>query len=126
MSAAGSSPVLYHSFPFRSCRCAWLVSEIGVEDDIVIEKVSLHGPAANLDEYANVHPYRTIPALRLPSGETLLESGAICLYLADIYSEKLASQGLAPAVSEKANYYNVRFIDLSTLLILCSVDCTCY
>lgn len=38
---------LYHSFPFRSCRCAWLAEELGVLDDCVeVVPVSLHGPEA--------------------------------------------------------------------------------
>ena len=99
--------VLYHSFPFRSSRCAWLATELGVEDLIEFHKVSLHGPNAKLDEYAQIHPYRTIPALVLPSGDTILESGAICLYFADIYSEKAAERNMIPTAAEKASYFNV-------------------
>ncbi len=37
---------LYHSFPFRSSRCAWLINELGIEDLVDIIPVSLHGPEA--------------------------------------------------------------------------------
>ena len=34
---------LYHSFPFRSCRCAWLVHELAVKDEVEFIPVALHG-----------------------------------------------------------------------------------
>ena len=35
---------LYHSFPFRSSRCAWVINELGIEDLVDVVPVSLHGP----------------------------------------------------------------------------------
>merc|ERR1712130_92167 len=99
--------VLYHSFPFRSSRCAWLVAELGVSEQIDTEKGSLHGNAENLNQYQQeVHPYRTIPALKLPSGEVLLESGAICLYLADQFASQAKANNLLPTPEEIGTYYN--------------------
>lgn len=37
---------LYHSFPFRSSRCAWLINELGIQDMVEVVPVSLHGPGA--------------------------------------------------------------------------------
>ena len=37
---------LYHSFPFRSSRCAWLINELGIDEHVEIIPVSLHGPQA--------------------------------------------------------------------------------
>ena len=38
---------LYHSFPFRSCRCAWLAEELGIlGDSVEVIPISLHGPEA--------------------------------------------------------------------------------
>lgn len=37
---------LYHSFPFRSSRCAWLINELGIQDIVEVIPVSLHGPGA--------------------------------------------------------------------------------
>lgn len=35
---------LYHSFPFRSCRCAWLCEELGIlGESVEVKSVSLHG-----------------------------------------------------------------------------------
>ena len=104
-----SRHVLYHSFPFRSSRCAWLVSELGVSEQIDVEKVSLHGNAEGLNQYQKeVHPYRTIPALKLPSGEVILESGGICLYLADRFASEAKTNNLLPTSEEIGTYYNVR------------------
>ena len=99
--------ILYHSFPFRSCRCAWLLEELELGDEFDIQKVSLHGPAANLSEYEKVHPYKTIPALKLTCGEVLLESGAICLYLGDTYKPKAEARNMLPSMTELGTYYNV-------------------
>ena len=43
---------LFHSFPFRSCRCAWLINELGIQKWVEIIPVSLHGPdAKDLPKY---------------------------------------------------------------------------
>lgn len=34
---------LYHSFPFRSSRCAWLVNELGAEEYVEMVPIALHG-----------------------------------------------------------------------------------
>ena len=39
---------LYHSFPFRSCRCAWLCEELGIlGESVEVISVSLHGTDAS-------------------------------------------------------------------------------
>ena len=44
---------LYHSFPFRSCRCAWLSEELGIlGESVEVISVSLHGTdASGLAQY---------------------------------------------------------------------------
>lgn len=43
---------LYHSFPFRSSRCAWVINELGINEFVEIVPVSLHGPdAKDLPKY---------------------------------------------------------------------------
>ncbi len=44
---------LYHSFPFRSSRCAWVISELGIEEFIEVIPVSLHGPDSK-----DLHKYK--------------------------------------------------------------------
>lgn len=109
-------PVLFHNFPFRSCRCAWWISELELDDQFEIERISLHGNS-NMDEYANVHPYRTIPALKLPSGEVILESAAICLYISEVFSDRVAEKSFKPATNEIATFYNVNSYLLLVFLI---------
>lgn len=96
---------LYHSFPFRSSRCAWLLAELGKAAEVEIISVSLHGPeASDLLTYRTVHPHGTLPALVLRDGTVLLESAAICLFLA----ENLAcpdGSTLLPDKQQAAHYY---------------------
>lgn len=63
-------------------------------------------------EYADIHPYRRVPALR--DGElTLIESGAITLYLADKYASEMNTP--APATPERARLYEWLFFLQTTL-----------
>ncbi|MGB3624722.1 MAG: glutathione S-transferase N-terminal domain-containing protein, partial [Henriciella sp.] len=50
--------------------------------DVLLETDSQRGRA-----YANVNPQRKLPTLITPEGETLTESAAILLYLADRYPD---------------------------------------
>ena len=96
---------LYHSFPFRSSRCAWLVNELGVGDYVDFEKVNIHGSEAqNLMRYREVHPHGTLPALKLENGYVLLESGSICLYLAELFLDP-NEESLLPDEEHSAYYY---------------------
>ena len=96
---------LYHSFPFRSSRCAWLVNELGVNDYVEFERVNLHGSEAqDLMRYREIHPHGTLPALKLEDGYVLLESGAICLYLAELFLDP-NEETLLPDEEQAPHYY---------------------
>ena len=96
---------LYHSFPFRSSRCAWLVAELGLSEGVEVVPIALHGPAASdLLTYRNVHPHGTLPALVLRDGSVLLESAAICLYLAENFTRPDGST-LLPDKQQQAQYF---------------------
>ena len=96
---------LYHSFPFRSCRCAWMVHELGVEDQVSLEHVKLHGSdAKDLMAYREVHPHGTLPSLMLEDKSVLLESGAICLYLAESFVDP-SGESLLPEGENASKYY---------------------
>ena len=96
---------LFHSFPFRSCRCAWLVNELGVSEYVDVEPVSLHSnDASGLLQYREVHPHGTLPALRLGDGTVMLESSGICLYLAEVFLDP-DGLNLMPDPEYMANYY---------------------
>lgn len=103
---------LYHSFPFRSGRCAWLIKELEVDEYVETIPVALHGPQAkDLLQYRDVHPHGTLPALVLEDGFVLLESAAICLYLADVFQDS-DGNSLLPEDHNTAEYYN--FISYAT------------
>lgn len=94
---------LYHAYPFRSLRCMWLVEELEADVDIKFVKSSVkdNDDREFWDLYrAIVQPHGTIPALEVEGVCTLVESGAICLYLADLYGK------LTPPIKERGNYYN--------------------
>ncbi len=96
---------LYHSYPFRSLRCAWLVNELGVTDQVSFQHVKLHGSdARDLMAYREVHPHGTLPSLMLEDGSVLLESSAICLYLAECFVCS-SGENLLPESENTAEYY---------------------
>lgn len=96
---------LYHSFPFRSCRCAWVVRELGIESQVSFEHVKLHGSdAKDLLAYREVHPHGTLPSLKLEDGSVILESSAICLYLAECFVNP-SGGNLLPEPEKASEYY---------------------
>ena len=96
---------LHHSFPFRSCRCAWLVNELGVNDQVTFVHTKLHGTdARDLMAYREVHPHGTLPSLVMEDDSVLLESSAICLYLAECFVNP-SGEDLLPNVESAAMYY---------------------
>lgn len=96
---------LYHSFPFRSCRCAWIVHELGVENQVSFERIKLHGSdAKDLMAYREVHPHGTLPCLKLEDGSVILESSAICLYLAECFVQA-SGENLLPEPENVSEYY---------------------
>ena len=96
---------LYHSFPFRSSRCAWLVNELGAEEYVEFQHIKLHGTEAkDLLSYREIHPHGTLPCLMLEDGSVLLESSAICLYLAESFLGP-EGQNLLPNEENTAGYY---------------------
>ncbi|XP_071107535.1 glutathione S-transferase 1-like [Haliotis cracherodii] len=101
---------LYYHPLYRSVRNIWLIKEMGVEEDF---KLIHYKP--NMDEAASiayrrdVHPHGTIPALVIPGEGTMLESGAINMYLADRYGK------LVPDPKDRKDYYDFIMYANSTL-----------
>jgi glutathione S-transferase len=79
---------LYHSAGTRSTRVLWTLEEIGVPYEITV----LTGEERRGEQHRQRHPLGRVPVLELADGQTLVESGGICLYLTDRYP----SVGLAP------------------------------
>ncbi|XP_067673362.1 inactive glutathione S-transferase D3-like [Haliotis asinina] len=81
---------LYWHPLFRSVRVIWLIKEMGVEEDFRLIRYKPNtDAAANIAYRRDVHPHGTIPALVVPGEGTVLESGAINMYLADRYKKLL-------------------------------------
>jgi glutathione S-transferase len=101
---------LYHSAQSRSVRPRWLLEEIGAPYELV--RVDLAKQENKTPEYKQIHPHGVVPAL-VDGDLTLMESGAICAYLAD----KFPAARLAPAVGtpERARYYQWMFYTIGTL-----------
>ncbi|KAL4239232.1 hypothetical protein ACF0H5_000049 [Mactra antiquata] len=100
---------LYWFDNFRSKRCEWLLAELGVIQDI--ELISINPKCTNqeiLSEYRLIHPHGTVPCLQIDNKQPIIESGAICQYLAHLYGN------LGPELDAEA-YYNWISYSTSTL-----------
>ena len=96
---------LYYTPHTRSVRPRWLLEELAAPYSLRL--VDLFG-----GEHNPLHPLGSVPAVRI-DGETLIESGAICHWLADCFPEK----GLAPATTDprRAAYEQWMFFVPGTL-----------
>ncbi len=96
---------LYYTAHTRSVRPRWLLEELAVPYSLRL--VDLFGGERN-----PIHPLGSVPAVRI-NGETLIESGAICHWLADSFPEK----NLAPATTDprRASYEQWMFFVPATL-----------
>jgi glutathione S-transferase len=96
---------LYYTPRTRSIRPRWLLEELAVPYSLRL--VDLFGGERNPQ-----HPLGSVPAVRI-DGETLIESGAICHWLADCFPEK----DLAPATIDprRARYEQWMFFVPATL-----------
>jgi glutathione S-transferase len=92
---------LYHQPRTRSSRVRWLLAELGVPCDVQPVDV-FAGDGRKPDYQQAVHPHGFVPALE-DDGAVLIESSAICMYLADRYGDGR----LAPKVGtiERGKYY---------------------
>lgn len=89
---------LYYNRFTRATRPRWLLEELEVPYELVV--VDLAKGEHKSEEFLQKHPLGKVPALE-DEGQVLLESVAICLYLADKHAEK----GLGPRPEERADYY---------------------
>ena len=101
---------LYHSAQSRSARPRWLLEEIGAPYELV--RVDLSKQEHKTPQYLQIHPHGVVPAL-VDGDLALMESAAICAYLAD----KFPAAHLAPAVgtADRGRYYQWLFYAVATL-----------
>ncbi len=101
---------LYHSKLSRSARVLWLLEELGVACEV--EAVDLGKGESKTAAFRKLNPHGAVPVL-VDQGQTLIESGAICAHLADVYADR----GLAPAPGSAARgkYYQWMFYAVATM-----------
>ncbi|CAC5370399.1 GST [Mytilus coruscus] len=77
---------LYFHSVFRSNRCIWLLRELNAMEDYDLIDVDVWDKTSKESKSytETVHPHITVPALQYDD-LTLLESGAICMHLAEKY-----------------------------------------
>ena len=79
-----------------------LCPELELDDKVEYKYVPIGPPppAPEREEYRKtVHLHSTVPALEIEGRPTMLESSAMCLYLADLCGR------LAPKPKDRAEYY---------------------
>ena len=76
-------------------------AELEIEDNVEYKFVPMDSPTSpERAHYAKtVHPHSTVPALEIEGRPPVLESAAICLYLADLCGR------LAPEPKDRDEYY---------------------
>ena len=85
---------LYYSPRTRALRPRWVLEELGVPHELV--RIDLRARQNRTPEYLAVHPLGSVSALD-DAGTVVLESSAICAYLAERFPEK----GLTPPAGSR-------------------------
>ncbi|MCW8854220.1 MAG: glutathione S-transferase family protein [Gammaproteobacteria bacterium] len=86
---------LYHTPQSRSIRPRWLMEELGLDYELIT--IDLFEGEGETVEYKKIHPLGQVPALAV-NNEIMLESGAMCHWLADSYED----HSLAPVIGDPA------------------------
>jgi glutathione S-transferase len=89
---------LYHCPQTRSARVRWMLEELGEPHEISI--VNIYAGEGRSPEHKARHPHGYVPVL-VDDDLTLIESSAICMYLADKYGKLAPPAGSA----ERGKYY---------------------
>ncbi len=95
------SITLYFNHFTRATRVRWMLEELAVPYTLV--PMNLQGGAHKQPEYLKIHPLGRVPALT-HDGHTLIESVAICQYLAHAFPEGDLGPG-APGSAESADWH---------------------
>ena len=101
---------LYYAPNTRAHRPRWLLEELGVPYELV--RLDVKSQENRQEAYLAVNPLGHVPALH--DGEvTLIESGAICLHLADKFPEKRLAP--KPGTAQRGQYYQWVVFALTSL-----------
>lgn len=98
---------LYYAPRTRALRPRWVLEELGVPYELV--RIDLAARENRRPHYLAVHPLGSVPALD-DGGMVVLESSAICAYLA----EKFSDRGLTPAFGTKERGQLLQWIVYAT------------
>lgn len=101
---------LYYAPRTRSSRPRWLLEELEVPYDLI--RIDLSKKEHKNPDYLKIHPHGSVPAFEDGSLK-MIESAAICLYLADQFPEKK----LAPKIEtpERGLYYQWIMYGMATV-----------
>jgi len=104
--------VLYHIFPGRSSRVAWLVYELGLNDRVDIRNTTWKHLKS--DEYQKINPNGLIPTLTNSNPHIdLFEAGAIMEYLLRLCPGKLIPNDWSP--EQYGDHYKFVFWCITTM-----------
>lgn len=96
--------ILYGDVRSGACIVEATLAEVGA--DYVVRNVDLSAAAQRGADYARVNPQRKLPSLITPAGETLTESAAIVLTLAERYPDA----ALLPPIGSPARAQALRWL----------------
>ncbi len=101
---------LYFTPQTRAVRPRWLLEELNIPYSL--HHIDLFNGRGNTEEYKQIHPLGAVPAMKV-GDEVMFESGAICHWLADYYSDA----GLAPSIGDikRIKYEQWMFFSQATL-----------
>lgn len=96
----------FHAPQSRSTRILWFLEELGEPYEVKRVNIRRADGSGGADEsYRSVHPHLKVPAV-IHDGQTLIESAAICIYLADAFPKA----GLAPQIGEPERAAYIRWM----------------
>jgi glutathione S-transferase len=103
--------LVHYTFPqSRGMRTERLLKAFDIPHETVL--VDLENGGHRKEEYLEIHPYGRVPALK-HGDMVIIESGAILMYLADMFQEKMHTP--APETPERARLYEWLMFLQSTL-----------
>lgn len=101
---------LYYAPRTRSSRVRWILEEAGIPYEL--ERIDMAAGGHKKPEYLAVHPLGSVPAFK-DGDRTLIESAAICMYIADKFPEKKLAP--APGTLERGEYYQWIMYGMATM-----------
>ena len=97
-----AADLIFYTNPMSRGRIIrWMLEEVGAPYDTVVLD---YASTMKAEPYLSVNPMGKVPAI-VHKGKVVTECAAICAYLADAFPDA----GLAPATSDRADYYRWLF-----------------